>query len=145
MQAGWGMGIDRLTMFLTNKWNIKEVLLFPAMKPTDDQAARLKDIHAKDKAATDLSAAPEAAAPVFAANSKAFKEVNLATAEGLAVVSSRLEQSAFLGGNAPSAEDRVVYEALCGVSASTVQQFPLVNSFQSSVAMFAPFVRDTWQ
>ena len=27
------MGIDRLTMFLTNKWNIKEVLLFPAMKP----------------------------------------------------------------------------------------------------------------
>jgi len=34
--AGWGMGIDRLTMFLTNKWNIKEVLLFPAMKPTDE-------------------------------------------------------------------------------------------------------------
>ena len=30
--AGWGVGIDRLTMFLSNKWNIKEVLLFPAMK-----------------------------------------------------------------------------------------------------------------
>ena len=29
------MGIDRMTMFLTNKWNIKEVLLFPAMKPED--------------------------------------------------------------------------------------------------------------
>jgi hypothetical protein len=25
-------------MFLSNKWNIKEVLLFPAMKPTDEQA-----------------------------------------------------------------------------------------------------------
>jgi len=31
--AGWGMGIDRLTMFLTDHVNIKEVLLFPAMKP----------------------------------------------------------------------------------------------------------------
>ena len=26
-------GIDRLTMFLTNKNSIREVLLFPAMKP----------------------------------------------------------------------------------------------------------------
>lgn len=33
--AGWGMGIDRLTMFLTDSVNIKEVLLFPAMKPVD--------------------------------------------------------------------------------------------------------------
>lgn len=39
--AGWGIGIDRLTMFLTNKWNIKEVMLFPAMKPTEEQQARL--------------------------------------------------------------------------------------------------------
>mmetsp|Transcript_13539 Transcript_13539/g.29707 ORF Transcript_13539/g.29707 Transcript_13539/m.29707 type:complete len:574 (+) Transcript_13539:86-1807(+) len=31
--GGWGLGVDRMTMFLTNKANIKEVLLFPAMKP----------------------------------------------------------------------------------------------------------------
>ncbi|KAJ3201887.1 Lysine--tRNA ligase [Entophlyctis luteolus] len=31
--GGWGMGLDRLTMFLTDSNNIKEVLLFPAMKP----------------------------------------------------------------------------------------------------------------
>lgn len=31
--GGWGLGIDRLTMFLTDNINIKEVLLFPAMKP----------------------------------------------------------------------------------------------------------------
>lgn len=31
--GGWGLGIDRLTMFLTDACNIKEVLLFPAMKP----------------------------------------------------------------------------------------------------------------
>ena len=33
--AGWGMGIDRLTMLLTDSNNIKEVLLFPAMKPDE--------------------------------------------------------------------------------------------------------------
>ena len=33
--AGWGMGIDRLTMLLTDSNTIKEVLLFPAMKPLD--------------------------------------------------------------------------------------------------------------
>jgi lysyl-tRNA synthetase class 2 len=35
--AGWGLGIDRLTMFLTDNINIKEVLLFPAMKPLDEE------------------------------------------------------------------------------------------------------------
>lgn len=33
--AGWGMGIDRMTMLLTDTNNIKEVLLFPAMKPEE--------------------------------------------------------------------------------------------------------------
>merc|ERR1712137_227837 len=33
--GGWGMGFDRLTMMLTNNNNIKEVILFPAMKPQD--------------------------------------------------------------------------------------------------------------
>ncbi|ORY94386.1 lysyl-tRNA synthetase [Syncephalastrum racemosum] len=33
--GGWGMGLDRLAMFLTNSNNIKEVLLFPAMKPEE--------------------------------------------------------------------------------------------------------------
>lgn len=35
--GGWGMGIDRLTMMLTDNNNIKEVLLFPAMKPEDNK------------------------------------------------------------------------------------------------------------
>jgi len=40
--AGWGMGVDRLTMFLTNSSNIKEVMLFPQMKPMEDDAAALR-------------------------------------------------------------------------------------------------------
>jgi lysyl-tRNA synthetase class 2 len=33
--GGWGMGIDRFVMLLTDTSNIKEVILFPAMKPQD--------------------------------------------------------------------------------------------------------------
>ncbi|KAL6498740.1 hypothetical protein OROGR_003964 [Orobanche gracilis] len=35
--GGWGLGVDRICMLLTDSQNIKEVLLFPAMKPQDDQ------------------------------------------------------------------------------------------------------------
>lgn len=35
--GGWGLGIDRLVMFLTDNINIKEVLLYPAMRPIVDQ------------------------------------------------------------------------------------------------------------
>lgn len=31
--GGWGLGIDRFAMLLTDNINIQEVLLFPAMKP----------------------------------------------------------------------------------------------------------------
>ncbi|ODN01824.1 Lysine--tRNA ligase [Orchesella cincta] len=34
--GGWGMGVDRLTMLLTDSFNIKEVLLFPALRPEDN-------------------------------------------------------------------------------------------------------------
>jgi lysyl-tRNA synthetase, class II len=33
--GGWGIGIDRLTMLMSDTNSIKEVLLFPAMKPDE--------------------------------------------------------------------------------------------------------------
>ncbi len=51
--GGWGIGIDRLTMFLTNSNNIKEVLLYPAMKPEHNQSSEAK---AAEEAAAKLAA-----------------------------------------------------------------------------------------
>jgi lysyl-tRNA synthetase class 2 len=56
--GGWGLGIDRLCMFLTDNINIKEVLLYPAMKPILDKNGQIvngpvtlivKDEKEKDK------------------------------------------------------------------------------------------------
>lgn len=43
--AGWGCGIDRLAMFLTNSNTIREVLLFPTLKP--DTVAKVEEAAAE--------------------------------------------------------------------------------------------------
>ena len=32
-QSGWGMGIDRIFSILTEQANVRDVILFPMMKP----------------------------------------------------------------------------------------------------------------
>lgn len=48
--GGWGLGVDRLVMFLSNNYSIKEVLTFPFMKDIDEPkktAAEVVDIEPK--------------------------------------------------------------------------------------------------
>ena len=121
--AGWGLGVDRLAMFLSNKWNIKEVLLFPAMKPSDEHTARTKAIKA---------------VPVPAVN----------TAEGLVALNTLLSNSngSFLGGKAPTKADADLYHSLAAVDSAFLNgnASPDVLSYFSTVGMFPAEVRASW-
>lgn len=140
------MGVDRMAMFLSNKWNIKEVLLFPAMKPTDEQAARTKNL---SKAA---SAEPQAstAGPkvnygpdVSTKNSKLFEGVNLASAEGLAKVSAAVSGKTFLSGS-PSKEDASLYTALSMIPTAALKSAPEVYAWVGTIGQFAQAIRESW-
>jgi lysyl-tRNA synthetase class 2 len=146
--GGWGMGIDRMAMFLSNKWNIKEVLLFPAMKPTDEQANRTKALSKAQapkpaNGAEAVSSSASYGAPVVAADSKLLHGVNLASSEGLAKLKAVIAGKTFLQG-APSKEDAVVYNALSTVSYAAVRTVPEVAAWFGSVGQFAPAVRASW-
>jgi lysyl-tRNA synthetase, class II len=42
--GGWGMGIDRMVMFLTDHYSIKEVLTFPFMKDVAENKEKAAEV-----------------------------------------------------------------------------------------------------
>jgi lysyl-tRNA synthetase class 2 len=159
--GGFGLGIDRLTMFLTNKNNIKEVLLFPAMKPTEEQMAMSI---AKNASTKDVGDVPIArAAPVPAATSAAslpspslspstsvlgvgpLDKVNLSSDEGMKKFETLLKGKSFVGGAAPDKNDAALFDLIqSNIPVATLRQYPNVKGWIHHCALFTPAVRSSW-
>jgi len=132
----WSIGIDRLAMFLSNKWNIKEVLLFPAMRPTEEQSAtRAKTMKTASKDSTATEALPAAGIDLKSVVSQPsaseviftcslLGSVNLNSTEGLSVLRGALSGRLFLQGGSPSADDAALFKALRTVDPSRVRSVP---------------------
>eukprot|EP01038_Epipyxis_sp_PR26KG_P006693 gene6693-9180_t len=153
--GGWGVGIDRLTMFLSNKWNIKEVLLFPAMKPTQEQADRLnilkKSAHSQAPGAPikSIASAPPSQLSSFTVTAPSSKvlppNINLNSVEGLETLSSLLGGKRFITSSSPSAEDNVLYKALSTVPTPTLRTTPDVLAYYNTLAIFSDAIRSHWR
>lgn len=154
--GGWGVGIDRLTMFLSNKWNIKEVLLFPAMKPTDEQAERMSHLKKATAAPAALpmkvgggavvlspSASVSYSVAAVAEGSELMEGVDLGSLEGLSRLAELVTGKTFLKGF-PSREDALVAKALSTLPVATLKSVPSVYTWFSTISQFAERVRSTW-
>jgi len=130
--GGFGLGIDRLTMFLSNKNNIKEVLLFPAMKPTDEQMLLI----AKNKKdATKVSAK---------ADISQFEGMDMTSEAALMALDQVLAGKAFLHGTAPSRDDAVLLERVLPGDATLLASMKNVSAWTSLLSMFSAEVRASW-
>ena len=148
------MGIDRLTMFLANKWNIKEVLLFPAMKPTDEMAERLRQINKRQPEPgvvtthfVGSSAVTSAALPnvssVVSGESKLLGATDLGTLEGLQRLQGLLVGKSFLK-SIPSSEDAFVFAALAKLPVSLLRAVPEVYHWYQTMSQFTDAIREAW-
>ena len=139
--GGFGLGVDRLTMFLANKNNIKEVLLFPAMKPTDEQLATANKNNQRGGDA-------DAAATGGGGSSMGvgmLSGVDLGTDAGMSKLNDALAGKKFLEGDSPTKEDADLFPIVDkNVPSSLLFKHPNVVSWIQACSAFTPDVRATW-
>lgn len=133
--GGFGLGIDRLTMFLSNKSNIKEVLLFPAMKPTDEQMNLIAANAPKSD--SDFS--------LMALMSSLSLGVDITSEEALDKLEEALVGRSFLKGTAPSKEDVELLEKVLKADESLIASRSNVSAWTKLLAMFTPEMRSSWE
>ena len=137
--GGFGLGIDRLTMFLANKNNIKEVLLFPAMKPTDEQLTMI----ASNAPAGDQPTAATPTSTMKVMGVGEFEGVNLGSDDGMKKLETALAGKSFLKGS-PSSDDAALLEVVYKLPSEFIAKYPNVNGWVSTCLLFNPDVRAQW-
>merc|ERR1712051_932762 len=104
-------------MFFSDKCNIKEVLLFPAMKPEGDE---LKNAH------------------------QAFPGLNLHTPAGLAAVEARLSSTVYISAHSVTSDDAEVYAIVSKLDESELSGYPTTRSWLRTIALFTDELRRSW-
>jgi lysyl-tRNA synthetase class 2 len=136
--GGFGLGIDRLTMFLSNKANIKEVLLFPAMKPTDEQMELIAaNAPKKDSTNTNMGSTMT--------DLSIFMDLEMFSEDDLDNLNSALAGKSFLLGTAPSKADVNILDMVLKVDAGLVSSRANVAAWTKLLSMFAPEMRASWE
>jgi lysyl-tRNA synthetase, class II len=141
--GGFGLGVDRLTMFLSNKDNIKEVLLFPAMKPTDDQLTIIKASAAPTTTTEVIKAPALPSGPVVFGIGK-FDGINLATEDGMKKLDDALKNKTFLNGDVPTKDDSGLVSVVQTISLDLVAKFANVKGWLQTCCLFNPTIRSSW-
>jgi lysyl-tRNA synthetase class 2 len=136
--GGFGLGIDRLTMFLSNKNNIKEVLLFPAMKPTEEQMAVIaKNAPKKDATNTNMNTTMDL--------SPFIGDADMTSNEVLATFNAALSGKAFVHGTVPSKDDAELLDKVLKADESLISSLANVAAWTKLLSMIPPEIRATWE
>jgi len=133
--GGFGLGVDRLTMFLANKNNIKEVLLFPAMKPTDEQMAVIA------KNAEGITAPGDADMDELVGK---FTSIDLGTEAGIKQLDMALSGKTFLCGDSPSKADADLLLVVQQLPSSHTAKYGNVVGWIQTCSSFDPDILSSW-
>jgi hypothetical protein len=110
------------------------VLLFPAMKPSDDQIAIMAK-NAPKKDATNMN---------MNVNIASYKSLDMTSEDTLQRLNNDLSGKAFVHGTAPTKDDAELLEKVLKADESLIASLPNVAAWTKLLAMFTPEAKATW-